>query len=317
MDIEKQVSPLFESFIQDLSKTYPEIKNCLYRNYEECLLTETPLSEMPKLQSFLDLVHENGKKISTKDESFFEIDNILEEISFQNLWSKNISDKTRSTIWKYFQTFSILTINLKSSQDLKDALSSLRESDNSEEVSITNKEVASDLRKLKKLASGVQEEIPDEAGEVDLEGMLGGMMDSNIGQIAKEVAETMDVEAMFGDVSENTNPMEIMSQMMNPEKMGGIFQNINQVMNKKMENGEFNKEDLKKEAEGMYGSMAQNPMFSGLMGQMQDHGPAGGPEPSAQGPQVEEVQEGVLTKEDKRQLLKDKIKEKKKDRMGQ
>ena len=307
MDIENQVSPLFESFIQDLSKTYPEIKNCLYRNYEECLLTETPLSNMPKLQAFLDLVHENGKKISTKDESFFEIDNILEEISFQNLWSKNISDKTRSTIWKYFQTFSILAINLKSSQDLKDALSSLQESENSDDVSITNKEVASELRKLKKLASGVQEEIPEGAGEADLEGMLGGMMDSNIGQIAKEVAETMDVEAMFGNVSEGTNPMDIMSQMMNPDKMSGIFQNINQVMNQKMESGEFNKEDLKKEAEGMYGSMAQNPMFSGLMGQMQ------GPH----GPQVPEVSEVELTKEEKRQLLKDKIKEKEKERKGQ
>jgi hypothetical protein len=322
MDIEKQVSPLFESFIQDLSKTYPEIKNCLYRNYEECLLTETPLSELPKLQAFLDLVHENGKKISTKDESFFEIENILEEISFQNLWSKNISGKTRATIWKYFQTFSILAINLKSSQDLKDALRSLQDSENSEDVSITNKEVASELRKLKKLTSSVQEEIPDEAGETDLEGMLGGMMDSNIGQIAKEVAETMDVEAMFGNVSEGANPMDIMSQLMNPEKMGGIFQNINQVMNQKMESGEFNKDDLKKEAEGMYGSMAQNPMFSGLMGQMQGPGPQGqgqgqGPQGQGQGQEVPEVSEVELTKEEKRQLLKNKIKEKEKARKGQ
>ena len=315
MDIEKQVTPLFESFIQDLSKTYPEIKNCLYRNYEECLLTEKSLSELPKLQAFLDLVHENGKKISKKDESFFETENILEEISFHNLWSKNISEKTRSTIWKYFQTFSILTINLKSGQDLKDALKSLNDSDNSEAVTITDKRVASDLRKLKKLTEGVQEEIPGssgEAGEVDLEGMLGGMMDSNIGQIAKEVAETMDVEAMFGNVSDSTNPMDIMSQMMNPEKMSGIFQNINQVMSQKMESGEFNKDDLKKEAEGMYGSMAQNPMFSGLMGQMQ--GPQS-PSPEDQGPSP--IPEVELTKEDKRHLLKAKIKMKEKKILNQ
>jgi len=316
MDIEDQVFPLFESFIQDLSKTYPEIKNCLYRNYEECLVAgpDRVFSELPKLQAFLDLVHENGKKISKKDESFFETDNILEEISFRNLWSKNISDKTRSTIWKYFQTFSILTINLKSGQDLKDALKSLNDSDNSEAVTITDKRVASDLRKLKKLTEGVQEEIPGssgEAGEVDLEGMLGGMMDSNIGQIAKEVAETMDVEAMFGNVSDSTNPMDIMSQMMNPEKMSGIFQNINQVMSQKMESGEFNKDDLKKEAEGMYGSMAQNPMFSGLMGQMQ--GPQS-PSPEDQGPSP--IPEVELTKEDKRHLLKAKIKMKENERKG-
>ena len=40
MEIEKQVFAIFGSFIRDLSKTYPEIKNCLYRNYEDCLLNE-------------------------------------------------------------------------------------------------------------------------------------------------------------------------------------------------------------------------------------------------------------------------------------
>ena len=300
MDIEKQLFPLFESFIQDLSKSYPEIKNCLYRNYGECILNkEKPLSDFPKLQVFLDVIHENEKKISVRDESFFEIETILEDISFQNLWSRNISDKTRATIWKYFQTFSIITINLRSSQQLKDALNSLKED---EDVTITDKDVASDLRRLKKLAEGVQKDIPEES-EADLEGMMGGMLDSNIGQIAKEVAETMDVGAMFGDMSENTNPMEIMSQMMDPAKMGGIFQNINKVMSQKMESGEFNRDDLKKEAEGMYGSMAQNPMFSGLMGQMQ----------SEMSPPDNVVE---LTKDEKRRILKEKIKSKEKERTG-
>ena len=305
MDIEKQVFPLFESFIQDLSKSYPEIKNCLYRNYEDCIMNkDKPISDFPKLQVFLDIIHTNEKKISVKDESFFDIEDILEDISFRNLWSKNITDKTRSTIWKYFQAFSIITINLRSSQQLRDALDSLKEDRNTD---IRDKNVASDLRRLKKLAEGVQEEIP-EGSEDDLEGMLGGMMDSNIGQIAKEVAETMDVESMFGNVSENTNPMEIMSQMMNPEKMGGIFQNINKVMSQKMERGEFNQDDLKKEAEGMYGSMSQNPMFSGLMGQMKGE--------MGSGKSSDVVEEVEPTTEEKRRLLKEKIKNKEKERTG-
>ena len=51
-------------------------------------------------------------------------------------------------------------------------------------------------------------------------------MDSNIGSIAKEVAESMDVEKMFGSMDKNANPMEVMAQMMQPDKMGSIFQNI-------------------------------------------------------------------------------------------
>ena len=88
---------------------------------------------------------------------------------------------------------------------------------------------------MKQLSESVQQEIPDESGELDLENMLGGLMDTNIGKIAKEVAGTMDMEQVFGNVDESTNPMELMSQMMNPDKMGKIFQNINSVMEKKME----------------------------------------------------------------------------------
>ena len=56
-DIDKQLFRIFSSFIIDLSKTYPEIKNCLYRNYEECLFNENKLlSDFPKLQKFLNLI---------------------------------------------------------------------------------------------------------------------------------------------------------------------------------------------------------------------------------------------------------------------
>ena len=36
------------------------------------------------------------------------------------------------------------------------------------------------------------------------------MMDSDIGNIAKEVASSINIE-VFGDVNENTNPMELFS----------------------------------------------------------------------------------------------------------
>ena len=315
MEVESQVFPLFSSFIRDLGKTYPEIKNCLYRNYETCLTgsDDLTLKDCPKLQVFLDLIYDNQKLISKKDEAFFasEVD-ILEEISFKNLWHKNISDKTRATVWKYLQTFSILTINLRSSQDLKDALSSMQ---NDEEVTVKDKALAKDIRNLKKLTESVQQDIPDGGdGEMDLENMLGGLMDSNIGKIAQEVAGSMDMEKMFGNVDESTNPMELMAQMMNPEKMGSIFQNINSVMEQKMESGDISQDDLKKEAEGMYGTMAENPMFKGMMGQMQEGATAA---PAAQAAAQAAKEPAEMTKDDKRALLKEKINAKEMERTGQ
>ena len=64
-EVEKQLFSIFSNFIRDLSKTYPEIKSCLYRNYEDCILNETKsLEDFPKLQKFLELISEHEKYIT-------------------------------------------------------------------------------------------------------------------------------------------------------------------------------------------------------------------------------------------------------------
>lgn len=311
MDIEKQVFSIFSSFIRDLSKTFPEIKNCLYRNYEQEIVGEDlKLNSCPKIQCFLNKVNENSKLIEDKDKKFFEIEDILEEISFRNLWVKNISDKTRNTIWKYFQTFTIININLNSSKQLQEALSSMNEGEIKKE-DIKDKQTAKDLKKLKKLAEDVKTE--QDGDELDLENMLGGLMDSNIGSIAKEVASSMKIDEMFGNIDENSNPMDVMAQMMNPEKMGNIFQNINSVMEGKMKNGELNEDTLKKEAESMYGDMANNPLFGNLMKQMNTGNPRTETKETTESTGTKESTK-ESTKEEKKEKLKKKIEAKKKER---
>ena len=241
MEIEKQVFSIFSSFIRDLSKTFPEVKNCLYRNYESEITGEDlKLDNCSKIKDFLKKVDKHNKLITDKNELFFKEENILEEISFQILWEKNISDKTKSTIWKYFQTFTIININLNSSKQLQDALESIGKEEELKKEDIKDKQTAKDLKQLKKLTEEVKREEKELDGELDLENMLGGLMNSNIGSIAKEVASSMNIEEMFGNVDQNSNPMDVMAQMMNPDKMGSIFENINKVMEQKMESGELN-----------------------------------------------------------------------------
>jgi len=308
MDIEKQVFSIFSSFIRDLSKTFPEIKNCLYRNYEKEIVGEDlKLEDCLKIKSFLSVVNEHSKLIENKDVKFFENENILEEISFQRLWEKNISDKTKATIWKYFQTFTIININLNSSKQLQEALTSMNDGEITKE-DIKDKQTAKDLKKLKKLTEDVKEEVNDE-DELDLDNMLGGLMNSNIGSIAKEVASGMKLDEMFGNIDENANPMEVMAQMMNPEKMGNIFQNINNVMETKMKSGELNEDILKKEAQSMYGDMANNPLFGNLMKQMNPDSPVPESTDSSESKDTKELSKG-----EKKEKLKKKIEAKKKER---
>ena len=323
MDMEQEVFPLFASFIRDLGKTYPEIKSSLYRNYEESLvdIESKRIDECPKLQSFLDIVNRNSHLITKKDATFFETEGILEEISFKGLWSKHITDKTRATIWKYFQTFSLLSINLQSGEELQEALRSIHTVDLEDR---DHRNMAKELRKVKQLTQGIQESLPKDGemdGEMDLDGMLGGLIDTNIGKIAQEVAESIDMESLFGSVNDSTNPMDLMSQMMNPEKMSTIFKNINMVMEKKMDDGSLSKDELKKEAEGVYGNMSQNPLFASMMGQMQGGAKedAGGAKEDAGGAKEDAggaKEDAGGAKEDARQRLKRCIKEKENERTG-
>jgi len=299
-EVEIKLFSLFSDFIRDLSKVFPEIKNSLYRNYEDCLVeTEgKSLSDFPKVKRFLELIGDYEKYIVDTNLEFFDLEvEFLEEIRFNRLWEKNISNKTRESIWKYFQTFQLISINLKSSEALNRAL----EGDKIDKSSLK------DIKKMQKLSEEVQSKSTSGEGENDLDQMLGGLMDSGIGEIAKEVAKGLDVESMFGNVDENSNPMELMAQLMNPDKMGAIFNNINSVMEKKMTSGELTQDGLKKEAEGMMGKMGENPMFKNMMQQMGESNMDTGDTPI---PSNNEE----LSREEKQKRLREKIKQKQNNR---
>ena len=299
-EIEQKLFSLFSDFIRDLSKVFPEIKNSLYRNYEDCLVeTEgKSLSDFPKVKRFLELIDDYEKYIVDKNLEFFDLEvEFLEEIRFNRLWEKNISNKTRESIWKYFQTFQLISINLKSSEALNRAL----EGDKIDKSSLK------DLKKMQKLSEEVQSKSTSGEGENELDQMLGGLMDSGIGEIAKEVAKGLDVESMFGNVDENSNPMELMAQLMNPDKMGAIFNNINSVMEKKMTSGELTQEGLKREAEGMMGKMGENPMFKNMMQQMGETNMDTGDTPLPSNGEE-------LSREEKQRRLREKIKQKQNNR---
>ena len=149
MDIDTKCLSVFKSFISDIIKVFPEYDIKLTDIYGSLLKLETcKIEEQEELQEFLSRVHKLNKKITNKDECIFEEDElILTDISFKNIWTTNITYKTKETIWKYLQTFCLLSLNHQSNKDLQDALSSLSDD---KTVEITDKKVASDVKKIKR-----------------------------------------------------------------------------------------------------------------------------------------------------------------------
>jgi hypothetical protein len=271
MDIHSQCFSVFKSFTSDIIKVFPEYEVPLEQTYGSLLKLDTCIiEEQELLQEFLDRVNKLNKKITNKDDSMFTDDSlILTNISFKEIWTTNISYKTKENIWKYLQTFCLLSLNHQSNKDLQEALYNLSEN---KTIEITDKKVASDVKKIKKMTENIQEPIAEEVKEPVKEdnpfSQMEEMMNSSeIGKIAQQVSESLDIESMLGGDSDN--PMEIFQKLMSGDAMGKIMNSINTAVNQNVENGTINKDTMVNEAQNMYKGLGDNPMFK-AMAEMQN-----------------------------------------------
>jgi len=278
MDIDSKCLSVFKSFIADIIKVFPEYDIKLNDIYGPVLkLEDCKIEEQELLQEFLGRVHKLNKKITNKDEKIFEEDALLlTDISFKNIWTTNITYKTKETIWKYLQTFCLLELNYQSNKELQDALSDLSED---KTIEIKDKKIASDVKKIKKMTENIQEPIAEEVKEPSVSNPVGNpgdnpfdqmeqmMQSSEIGKIAQQVSESINIEEMFGS-ADSDNPMDMIQKLMSGDAMGKIMNSIHTVVNDKVESGEISKESMVNEAQGLYQDMGSNPMFQ-AMEQMQ------------------------------------------------
>jgi hypothetical protein len=268
MDINNQCLSVFKSFIKDIIKVFPEYQLKLEDIYGTLLKMDTcNLEEEELLKEFLDRVHKLNKKITNKDESMFNEDPLLlTDISFKNIWTTNISYKTKENIWKYLQTFCLLALNHQSNKELANAISDLSES---KKIELKDKKLASDVKKIKKMTENIQEPIAEDLSDnvekteenTEFENPLENIMgNSSIGKLAEEVSKELDLESMLGSL-DSDNPMDIFQNLMSGGAMNKIMGKIHNVVNTKVESGELNKDTMMNEAQGIYGQLGQNDMF--------------------------------------------------------
>ena len=286
MDVNDQCVSLFKSFINDIIKVFPEYKIKLEDIYSSVLLAETcKIDETELLKEFLERVHLLNKKITNKDETVFNDDPlILTDISFKNIWNTNISYKTKETIWKYLQTFCLISLNNISNKELLSALTELSED---KVVELTNKKLASDVKKIKTMTANIAEPIADDICTANLDEPSNNyqttqtnsvtdtpvnpleqlMNNSEIGKLAEQVSKELDIEKMLGG-ADSDNPMDIISNLMSGGSMDKIMGTIHNIVNSKMDSGELNKESMMNEAQGIYGQLGQNELFQQMTQQM-------------------------------------------------
>ena len=247
MDINSKTLTIFKSFVDDLIKVFPEYKEPIIVNYSDIISLETlNINENTKIKDFLSKIDVISNGITDKDESIFKEDLfLLNEINFKVIWESNISDKTKDNIWKYLQSFCLINININTLNKLNEDT----DSDSKRKISKKNKRDIENFNKI-------NEDYKNNSGNVDasdINDFNNILENTNIGKIAQEISEELNINDENADISE----------ILNPESMMKIFGSINEKM---MNNSEMSKEGLQGEAMNICSSMKDNPLFSQLMG---------------------------------------------------
>ena len=261
---------LFKSMVNDIIKVFPEYTKRLLDYYKETLrINNENNNNDEKLIEFIKNVNEISDYIVEDDFSIFETDPILlQNVSFKLIWNSNISEDTKSKVWKYLQTFCILSLNDKSNEKIIDVIKSIESNEK-----VKDKKTLKDIKKLKKLNESIENdtaldkllddkvklaerndknEKPGLSGMKEMEDMF---QNTGIGKIAKDITSELNIE----DMIENGGGIE---DIFKGENMGNIIQSIS----KKISSENLQSGELVNEATNICSSMESNPLFSSLMG---------------------------------------------------
>lgn len=266
------VNKLFKSMVNDIIKVFPEYTKRLLNYYKETLKNESEEKD-ERLKEFLMNVNDISDDIVDDNFNIFESDPILlQNVSFKVIWNSDISDDNKSKIWKYLQTFCIISINEKSNDKIGDVIKSIESKEK-----VKDKETLKDLKKLKKLNKSIEnegamdkligekvnkeEKVDNEDNEYqggeDMKKMENMFKNTGIGKIAKDITDELNIEEML----ENGGGIE---DIFKGENMGNIIQSIS----KKIGSEDLQGGDLVSEASTICSTMQGNPLFSSLMSNM-------------------------------------------------
>ena len=239
-------------------------------------------------ERFFDILYQN--------ESMFAEDSIINTeflpgVVFKYLWTCDISQKTRETIWKYLQLMLFSIVNsIKSSEDFGES-AKLFEAINEDELKSKLEETISHMQDMfnfagndsgdcasdsdKNADESQNSDIPPNFDGINMENMpsaetmhehIQSMMQGNLGKLAMELAEET-AEDLNLDMDNNATANDVFQKMFkNPGKLMNIVKNLGAKLDAKIKSGEIKESELISEGMEMLNKMKNMPG----MGNMQE-----------------------------------------------
>ena len=326
IEIPNEFNKIIKDFVNDLHTTFSDIitedkyqKLFLFIkdvvDEEEYNLYVKELFDYCKTvfpERFFDILYQNNDMFSNEEVNT----NFLPNLDFKLLWSEDISDKTRETIWKYLQLilFTIITSvnNEKSFGDtarlfeainedefknkLEDTIGEMSKmfenmnfnienesNDNSDNQGVSyennyNDDVTNPETREKDFTNFKNEFAKNLPNAEDIHNHITGMMDGKLGKLAKEIAEETYNDLDINIDPSNANMSSIFKQLLsNPNKIMNLVKNVGSKLDNKIKSGDIKESELLEEASELMNKMKNMPGMGNLEGMLNKMGMPGMP----------------------------------------
>jgi hypothetical protein len=233
-------------------------------------------------ERFFDILYKNAEIFDTNSEVNTEF---LPGIVFKQLWSYDISDNTRETIWKYLQLTLFTVIGSVQSSSALGETAKLFEAINEDELKTKLQETMENMSNLFDLPkegegegegntdANADKEEPSTNEEPegssmpnadDIHKHIQEMMGGKLGKLAMELAEETASDLNL-DMDNATSPNDMFQQLFkNPTKMMSMVKNIGGKLDEKIKSGELKESELMSEGLDLLNKMQSMPGMNNM-----------------------------------------------------
>ena len=266
--IPEEFTKIVKEFIHDILHTFPEYQLLIDKWWKK--ENNVPTQESIEYifnycitiypAHFSEILYQNITLFS--NENNYNTD-FLPGISFKYLWSCNITDKTRETIWKYLQLILISLIGSIKDKNLFGDTSKLIESINEEEFKNKLEETLDNMKTLFEKNENEPESNSKEfniPSSDDIHSHMHTMLNGKLGDLAREIAEETVNDFNLDMNDETTNPQDLFKKLFSePDKLMNLVKTVGSKLDSKMKSGEMNQNELMTEASNMMNQMKSVP----------------------------------------------------------
>jgi len=259
---------VLQDFLGDVLNTFPEYKESLDDRLQAVLDGQTEGEQIDGLflhckevypERFFDLLYHNEDIF--KDEAINT--HFLPGIDFSDAWSQDLTDNTRTVIWKYLQLvmFSVVTQETDSSNfgDTAKLFEAIDEEELKKKLEETMSQMAGifDASGAEGMFSGKEgEDFPDPE---DIHSHLSQMMEGKLGKLAAEITE-QTLKEMDPDLANLTDVGDVFQKLFkNPGKLMAMVKKVGEALDAKLKSGEIKESELMEEAADFMAKMKDMP----------------------------------------------------------